>query len=564
MSAPYAVDDTRCSTALVSQTELFLPIRTSLKWSAWLTALERAGLLDVFSDVPAGIRDGFRLGPSSPLQRTFIPPNHKSATTNPQVISDHIRSELLSKRYSGPFHPDRLQQLIGHFQTSPLGVIPKSHDRFRIIQDMSFPCDGQPVPSINSQINVEQFPCEWSTFAQCYQVVARAPMGTQAAVFDVDSAYRNVPVFPLDQPFGCVQVDGLIYIDHCLAFGCASSCGIFGRPADALVALYKSLPERLDDILKWVDDFVFFRRPSSPAQPLSYAYDESVIWSLAEHLGWPWSPSKHQPFASEFTYLGFLWNIKDKTVQLPESKKVKYRARLQLLLADKSSTLREAQKILGTLNHCCLILPEGPSHLPALFSFTGAFSRSASPFVRHHVPATLHTELVWWDSQLQLSFCGRSIKSPSALLSTKVYVDASTSWGIGIHIDGHWDAYKFRPQALSGERNIGWAEMIAVEIAIGILITLLPNGSHVLVHSDNQGVIAAIKNQRSRGIPANESLQRQCRNLLNNNFWITAQYVTSSDNVADPLSRGRFPPLPLRLQHSYVVPDVLSSYVAQV
>lgn len=558
-SAHCAATTTPCLSTPVSPIEAILPIRTPLKWQAWHLALSHALLLHEFSDVPTGIREGFRLGPSTTLQRTFIQPNHKSTFSNPTAVSAHIQSELLLQRYSGPFHPDRLQSLIGPFQTSPLGVVPKSDGRFRIIQDMSFPRNASPVPSINSLINSDDFPCEWSTFAQCYQIVARAPPGSQAAVFDVDSAYRNVPVYPGDQVFGCVQFQDLIYVDHCLAFGCASSCGIFGRPADALVALYKA--QSITDILKWVDDFVFFRYPTSSVLPYTYSYDASLIWSLADQLGWPWSLPKHQPFSPSFTYLGFSWSISAKTVQLPESKKSKYLLRLKTLLTSKSATLREAQKLLGTLNHCCLVIPEGPSHLTSLFTFTSAFKHSASPFIRHNFSLTLLTDLMWWDSQLHLSFCGRAIKEPPALLATRVYVDASSSWGIGILIDGHWDAFKFLPGAIADSRNIGWAEMVAVEIAIGILVDMLPNGSHVRIHSDNQGVLAALKNQRSRGVPANESLQRQCRLLLNNDFWISGEYIPSAANLADSLSRGHLSQSHTRLSHSFVIPPVLTTFI---
>lgn len=168
---------------------------------------------------------------------------------------------------------------------------------------------------------------------------------------------------------------------------------------------------------------------------------------------------------------------------------------------------------------------------------------------------------MWWDSRLHLSFCGRAIKEPPALLATRVYVDASSSWGIGILIDGHWDAFKFLPGAIADSRNIGWAEMVAVEIAIGILVDMLPNGSHVRIHSDNQGVLAALKNQRSRGVPANESLQRQCRLLLNNDFWISGEYIPSAANLADSLSRGHLSQSHTRLSHSFVIPPVLTTFI---
>lgn len=556
MFVPSVAKAIPCSDALAIPIDPFRPVCTPLHWKSWLDALLAANLLEEFNDVPHGLRFGFRLGPTCPISHSFIPCNHNSATSNPSAIQDHISTELRLQRYTGPFHPDRLEQLIGPFQCSPLGVVPKANGLFRIIQDMSYPRDSSPVSSINSQISSADFPSEWSTFALCYWLVARAPPGSQAAVFDVDSAYRNIPVFPADQNFCCVQFLGSIYIDHCLDFGCTSSCGIFGRPADALVALFKHMS--VPDILKWVDDFVFFRYPVSLHDVIpSYSYDESLIWSVAKTLGWPWSTSKHQPFAQSFTYLGFQWDLQLRTVQIPEPKKVKYLSRLRPWLTLDKAILRDAQKLLGTLNHCTLVIPDGPSHLPSLFKFVAGFKNTLSPFVSHTISASLRADIVWWQSQLSNAFCGSLVHTPPPLLPHVIYVDASTSWGIGVLINGHWEAFHYVTGARTTDHNIGWAEMVAVEVAVGILVSILPRDSHVHIRSDNQGVLAAIRNKRSRGSAANESLQRQCQVMLAHNFWTTASYVSSAQNLADPISRGSLPPLSLRLSHLFVLPDVL-------
>ncbi|KAF8875634.1 hypothetical protein BD779DRAFT_1678146 [Infundibulicybe gibba] len=45
--------------------ELF-PIVTPLRFDRWASVLQEAGLLSLYSDVPAGIRDGFRCGATLP------------------------------------------------------------------------------------------------------------------------------------------------------------------------------------------------------------------------------------------------------------------------------------------------------------------------------------------------------------------------------------------------------------------------------------------------------------------------------------------------------------------
>jgi hypothetical protein len=197
----------------------------------WEKFLAEAGALDKFTDVPHSLRNGFRIGVSSSITTSSIHPNHASATEMPDVINAHITTEISEGRYSGPFTDAALFSLIGHFRASPLGVTtkPSSPGSFRVIQDFSFPRTTSPVPSVNSEINSEDFSCTWGFFAEVVHIILTLPVSAQAATFDVDAAYRRMPVHPSDQAHIVVGWNNLFWIDHCVPFGAASSNGIFGR-----------------------------------------------------------------------------------------------------------------------------------------------------------------------------------------------------------------------------------------------------------------------------------------------------------------------------------------------
>lgn len=92
--------------------------------------------------------------------------------------------------------------------------------------------------------------------------------------------------------------------DHRLNFGISPAPGIFGWVADAIVHIYRA--RGIEDILKWVDDFIFFRYPhEQDDSSIIYNYTEELIWSVAAELGWPWVPEKFVPFSETFTYIGF-------------------------------------------------------------------------------------------------------------------------------------------------------------------------------------------------------------------------------------------------------------------
>lgn len=137
-------------------------------------------------------------------------------------------------------------------------------------------------------------------------------------------------------------------------------------------------------------------------------------------------------------------------------------------------------------------------------------------------------------------------------------VDASTSWGIGILINDKWAAWQFLPDTFSASRSIGWAEMVAVELAILLLCSIHPRKSHFLIHSDNQGVIGAVDSSFSRGATQNASLSRLSSTLLNHDSFISTTYIRSNSNPADPVSRGILPPIASRLQTKLKLdPDLL-------
>ncbi|KAF8334449.1 hypothetical protein F5887DRAFT_824186, partial [Amanita rubescens] len=52
---------------------------------------------------------------------------------------------------------------------------------------------------------------------------------------------------------------GKVHLDNCLNFGASPCPGIWGRVADAMVRIFEK--EGLDPLIKWVDDFAFFRYP---------------------------------------------------------------------------------------------------------------------------------------------------------------------------------------------------------------------------------------------------------------------------------------------------------------
>ena len=186
-------------------------------------------------------------------------------------------------------------------------------------------------------------------------------------------------------------------------------------------------------------DFLFYYLHPEPV----FSYSLIDIYSLANQLGWPWKESKTRPFSNEFRYLGFLWNLAEKTVQIPEPKKTRYLGKLESWKKDQKFTKRDVESVLGTLVHCSLAVPDGRSRLPSLSRFATSFNYLASPYIRKTPNSSVLSDINWWKSQLTSDFCGSTLSKPPPTSPIEFWVDASSSWGVGIVFDGEWCTWRF-------------------------------------------------------------------------------------------------------------------------
>ena len=516
-----------------------LAIVTSIIPDEWELLLNNITPLNNFSDVPTSMHFGFDMGIKTPPTHTYTPPNHNSANFHPSHVLSHIRNELSLRRYSVPFSKSRLEYLIGPFRTSPLGTVPKSENstECRIVQDLSFPRNDPTCASVNDQINIDNFRCDWGTFNDIRSIVIDAPTNAEAATLDVDAAFRCCPILPSRQRNFVIQWDDSFYIDHNAPFGATSSGSVFGRVADAMSTILTSMG--LCPSKNWVDDFVFFRFPlPCNSFPPTYSYSLSDIYNVARRLGWPWKVSKTRPFAPEFKYIGFLWNLSTKSVQIPEDKKLRYLAKLEAWTPGQKFSKKDVESILGTLVHCSLAFPTGRSRLPSISRFASSFNHFSSPFIQRSPNPSILSDIDWWRSQLSAKFCGSILSRPPPISSIEFWVDASSSWGIGIVLGKEWDAWKLKNGWDTNGHNIRWAEITAIELGLLFGIHRGYSNTHFLIKSDNQGVIHVMEGGKSRSPEQNAVLQRITLLLSQYNLWISSLYVPSADNLADPLSHG--------------------------
>jgi len=170
-----------------------------------------------------GIRHGFRLGFCHTQRLKPAKKNKPSADQHPSVIDEYLAHEVSRGRVAGPFDFPPLPNL----QVSSFGVIPKRGQagKWRLIVDLSSPTGS----SVNDGIDPEEFTLHYITVDQ---LVSQFGPGALMAKFDVEAAYRNVPVHPSDRYLLGMKWRNSYYVDLTLPFGLRSAPFIFNAIAD--------------------------------------------------------------------------------------------------------------------------------------------------------------------------------------------------------------------------------------------------------------------------------------------------------------------------------------------
>ena len=137
-----------------------------------------------------GLRHGFHLG-FSPFQKLKSAKHNKpSAAQHPSVVDKYLANEVFLGRVAGPFSAPPFPNL----RVSSFGVISKRGQpgKWRLIVALSSP-EGA---SVNDGIDPDEFTLHYIKLDQVIRVVSNLGLGALMAKFDVEAAYRNVPVHP--------------------------------------------------------------------------------------------------------------------------------------------------------------------------------------------------------------------------------------------------------------------------------------------------------------------------------------------------------------------------------
>ncbi|KAG5219587.1 reverse transcriptase/ribonuclease [Salix suchowensis] len=417
-------------------------------------------LVKQFPNLVLKLRQGFPMGEFPTLSKTVTWPNAKSVERYRSFVDDYFAEEVMDGRLSGPFSQTQVEKILGGpFQSSPITVNVQPQEageepKLRLCIDLSRRTNAN--PSTNAYSDIRQFPTKFDSALEMAELVAQAPNGAQAMTLDISKFHRRTPICAAHKRWFVMQAKkGQFYIQHCCPFGSRASEGNSGEIANAALAIWKELG--VGPICKWADDMVVFRHPTPWRLTTTFAYDRKEALKRIASLGVPWHPDKGQDFSHSFTYVGFLWNLSQRTISLPPAKRQNFHNKLLAFLQQREVSQIDAMTIQGTLAHVIYVYPLGRSHMALMNHFVSSFDAATK---KKALSSELRAELNWWLDVLNNPKAGRSVMTRGKAQNLRVSVDASGEWGIGMTWgkDCQWAAWKSRPGWKAPGRDIGWLE----------------------------------------------------------------------------------------------------------
>ena len=352
-----------------------------------------------------GFRFGFRIHFIGELSQ-FESPNLKSALQSPEVAFAKLMKEIDAGRIAGPFNNAPFPV----FRTSPIGIVPKkTPNDFRLIHHLSYPKGS----SINDSIPDDCSSVHYATISDAVHILKNLGVGCYMAKTDIKSAFRIIPVHPLDYPLLGIKWADHYYFDRCLAMGLKSSCAIFEKFSSSLewLALHHL---KVSAVLHILDDFLFI----APSQAQCRT-DLTNFLGMCDFLGVPIAQEKTVGPDSILQFAGIELDSVQQEARLPLEKLTKCRTLLHRFYKKRSVTLRELQSLIGLLNFCCSVVVPGRAFLRRLIHLTTGLIRP-----HHHIRLNKEAkqDIRMWLKFLD-NFNGRaffSVRSMGNILYTRV------------------------------------------------------------------------------------------------------------------------------------------------
>ena len=332
--------------------------------------------------IGTGLREGFRIGLDYGAARLLSAKrNLSSASSHTAVIDKYVAKERACGRLVGPIRPEACSRV----HLSPFGVIPKSNQpgRWRLIVDLLSPRSQ----SVNDGILPARASLRYSRIDDAVKFLSAFRGPVDLAKIDLESAYRTIPVHPVDLALLRVRWHGDVFVDVALPFGLRSAPKIFSAVADAL--LWVMLRSGVSAAIHYLNDFLFMgsENPRQCAENLQQAL------AVCERLGVRVAHAKTAGPSPVIVFLGIEIDTVSRSLRLPQEKQSRLHSLCEGWLSRKVCSKRELLSLIGVLHHASTVIRPGRSFVRRLIDLSTSVRLLDRPL---RLNCSAREDMPWW------------------------------------------------------------------------------------------------------------------------------------------------------------------------
>lgn len=492
-----------------------------------------------------GFTNGFPLGIDPEKRPKPRPPceNSDKAKEEPEKLRELVKKELELGHMLGPFDEPPLPDMV----YSPLHLVPKAGapKKFRLIHNLAFPYTAQ---SVNRSIPPEESSVHYHYIDELIEMALQLGKNIWGCRVDFSHAFRNLGVCLEDLALLGFTLDGKYYLNSSVPFGAASSCQIFERVATVLQWIVTS-----ETGWKWIshylDDFPMLAKSREGLLQQIQKYMQ-----LMQKIGMPVAEEKTLGPTQFLEYLGLLMNLIELTLSITDEKRIKNLEKIDKMIQTfydrKSTTVKDIQKLAGSLNFICAAIPAGRVFIADLYKLIR--SPDGKPVKQQHhrrISRSIYEDLCIFKTFLE-ECADERYRSIPFLIKQKIFNEeiqlfadsaGAAELGFGCTFGKQWAWGKWAETTLFKQctPNIALLELLAIVIAVEIWASQLKSRAIVL-RSDSQATVAFINTMKSEVPAAQQLLKHMSLLCLHFQIFFKAVHVKGVDNkFCDLLSRGK-------------------------
>ena len=361
-----------------------------------------------------GFCEGFDFHYEVSLQRRDRSENLPLTAGNRFDLWDKVMNEVKELRFASPYREIPFYNYI----QSPIGLVPKSGGKTRLIFHLSYSFNG--ADSFNECTPQEYCTVKYKdldyAIRTCLQWCRKDEDGKDIMYMgkgDIHSAFRVIPGHPKYWPWTVLKAchpvsrETFYFVDKNLAFGASISCAVFQRFSDCLHHITETINGCPFSCINYLDDYFF-----CGATEVEYNQMVRTFIEISSFIGLTIAEEKTEWATLRIVFLGICLLGNKFVVSIPEDKRLRALNMAKILSGKRKATIYQLQKFTGFLNFLCKVIYPGHVFTRRMYAKIPWLDAQGNKLKQHH-HVTLDQEFrldcsVWVDflnNHIPLAIC---------------------------------------------------------------------------------------------------------------------------------------------------------------